>query len=106
MQIEAQPPKTEVRESADAPDQLDAFISYSRRDQAFVGGLREALQTTGRSVWVDEDAIPPGAPWRQELGTAIEACIAFVFVISPDSLDSTECRRELVRAVELARIVQ
>ena len=43
---------------------LAAFISYSHRDQAFVTALARALEAAEREIWVDEDDIPPGAPWR------------------------------------------
>src|SRR5215213_7658942 len=82
---------------------LDAFVSYSRRDQPFVVELKEALERRGRNVWIDADDIPPGAPWRRELGTGIEAADAFVFVISPDSVASPECAEELTRATELGK---
>ena len=82
---------------------LDAFVSYSRRDGAFVAQLKEALEARGRNVWIDADDIPAGAPWRQELGTGIEAADAFVFVISPDSVVSPECLQELTRATELGK---
>ncbi len=82
---------------------LDAFVSYSRRDGAFVAQLKEALEARGRNVWIDADDIPAGAPWRQELGTGIEAADAFVFVISPDSVVSPECLQELGRATELGK---
>src|SRR5215213_7468699 len=82
---------------------LDAFVSYSRRDQPFVVELKEALERRGRNVWIDADDIPPGAPWRRELGTGIEAADAFVFVISPDSIASAECSEELRRATELGK---
>ena len=76
---------------------LDAFISYSRRDAAFVIELKNALERRGRNVWIDADDIPPGAPWRRELGSGIEAADSFVFVISPDSLESVayESQRNL-----------
>jgi WD40 repeat protein len=82
---------------------LDAFVSYSRRDQDFVIGLKEALEQRGRNVWIDADDIPAGAPWRRELGTGIEAAGAFVFVISPDSIASPECAEELDRALALGK---
>jgi WD40 repeat protein len=82
---------------------LDAFVSYSRRDQSFVLGLKEALERRGRNVWIDADDIPPGAAWRRELGTGIEAADAFVFVISPNSVASPECAEELDRAVALGK---
>ena len=46
---------------------------------------------------------PPGAPWRKELGTAIEAALAFVCVLTPDWLQSQECQLEYQRAVTLGK---
>lgn len=83
--------------------ELDAFVSYARADSEFVLPLTENLQALGRSVWLDVDGIPPGAPWRHELGTAIEAAVAFVFVVSPRSVASDECLYELDRAAELGK---
>ena len=54
-------------------------------------------------MWVDEDNIPPGAPWRTELGTAIEAANAVVCCVSPAWLASEECQREYRRAIELGK---
>ena len=82
---------------------LDAFISYSHRDTEFVLGLKSALEAGGHVVWVDADDIPAGAPWREELGSGIEAADAFVFVISPESVASPECGKELSRALELGK---
>ena len=56
-----------------ADNGLDAFVSYSRRDQPFVIVLKEGLEQRGRNVWIDSDDIPAGTPWRRELGTGIEA---------------------------------
>ena len=54
-------------------------------------------------MWIDADDIPSGARWRQELGSAIEAANAFVFVITPASVASAECQTELSRAVEVGK---
>ena len=54
-------------------------------------------------MWIDADDIPSGARWRQELGSAIEAADAFVFVITPASVASAECQTELARAVEVGK---
>ena len=54
-------------------------------------------------MWVDTDDIPAGAPWRTELGTAIEAANAVVCCLSPAWLASEECRREYRRAAELGK---
>jgi WD40 repeat protein len=78
-------------------------VSYSRRDAAAVLAIVRAAEAGGRSLWVDADNIPPAAPWRTELGTAIEAADAVVCCLSPDWVRSTECRREYERAVELGK---
>jgi hypothetical protein len=47
---------------------------------------------------MDELDIAPASSWAADLQRAIEAADAFVFVISPDSLGSAECARELEHA--------
>src|SRR3954452_16645850 len=86
---------------SDTPASLDAFISYARADKSFVRPLTEALEQLGRGVWIDLDAIPAGARWSDELVTAIEAAVAFVFVVSPESVASKHCQREVDHAVAL-----
>ena len=66
-----------------APVVLDAFVSYARRDAPRVMEIVQAARARGRTLWVDSDDIPPGAPWRTELGTAIEAANAVVCCVSP-----------------------
>jgi hypothetical protein len=41
----------------------DIFISYSRRDSAFVHTLNDVLAERGRNIWVDWEDIPPSADW-------------------------------------------
>jgi WD40 repeat protein len=81
----------------------DVFISYSRRDKAFVLQLHEALQRRGRSAWVDWEGIPPSAEWMKEISGAIEASDAFIFVIGPDSVASAICAEEVAHAVSLSK---
>jgi len=78
----------------------DLFISYSRRDQPFVRRFAQALSDRGREVWVDWRDIPPTAPWMEEVRGAIAGADAFVFVISPDSVSSTVCRKEIEEAAD------
>ena len=77
------------------------FVSYSRRDRVFVSRLGEALEGAGKSVWVDLDDLHPASVWSAELQRAIEETDAFVFVISPDSVGSSECAKELEHAASL-----
>ena len=78
----------------------DIFISYSRKNRGFVRRLHDALGAQPRDIWVDWEDIPPIAEWPKEISAAIEAAQAFVFVISPDSVSSEICGKELAHAVE------
>ena len=78
----------------------DVFISYSRKDKDFVLDLQEALEERGRGTWVDWEDIPLTAKWLEEVYSGIESANTFAFVISPDSLVSEFCRRELDHAVK------
>ena len=96
---------------AQAPDagpagRYDAFISYARKDTAFaVERLSRSLGARGQEVWLDVEDIPGGAKWRDRVRRGIEACKAFVFVISPDSVSSTQCLDEIEDAVALNKLI-
>src|SRR5581483_4243635 len=76
------------------------FLSYSRKDQRFVRRLHDALGQRHRETWVDWEDIPLTAEWLTEVLRAIDAADAFVFVISPDSVVSPVCLKEVQHAVE------
>lgn len=80
---------------------MDAFVSYSHNDRDLVVALVASLEAAGVSVWLDESGIRSGARWEDELAGAIEDADAFVFVISPRSVASPECLRELNYALQL-----
>lgn len=73
----------------------DAFISYSRKDKTFTRKLVDSLQENGKSVWVDWENIPLTADWMQEIEAGIEEADNFVFIITPDSVKSEICLREI-----------
>ena len=75
------------------------FISYSRKDAAFVRRLHDALGEQDHETWVDWEGIAPTAEWMKEIVAAIDEATAFVFVMSPDSLASKVCLDELAHAV-------
>ncbi len=76
----------------------DIFISYSRKDSIFARKLVDALTAQGRNSWVDWEGIPYSADWWREICTGIDAADTFVFIISPNSLASMICNRELAYA--------
>jgi WD40 repeat protein len=74
------------------------FVSYSRRDKEFVRRLSDALAAQEREAWIDWKDIPLTAEWQQEILTNIEAADTFIFVISPASVASVNCRKEIDHA--------
>ena len=81
----------------------DVFISYSRKDAEFVAGLERALRARGKELWVDTDDIGPATKWREEIRLGVQASDGVIFVLSPDSLRSPECAKELAQALELKK---
>ncbi|MDJ0702319.1 MAG: CHASE2 domain-containing protein [Leptolyngbyaceae cyanobacterium MO_188.B28] len=78
----------------------DVFISYSRRDKEFVQTLHEALVKSKYETWVDWEDIPKTSLWWEEIKEGIEAAHTFVFVISPDSVNSKYCNQEIDHAAK------
>src|SRR5215217_2516769 len=76
------------------------FISYSREDKDFVRRLDQALAKRDRGTWVDLEDIRPTEEWLASVYAGIEGASAFVFVISPESVESKSCLQELAHAVE------
>ena len=78
----------------------DVFISYSRKNKSFVQKLFDAFEKEGKKAWVDWEGIPHGSEWWREIEVGIESSDSFIFVISPDSIASEICERELIHALE------
>src|SRR5512139_1141170 len=76
------------------------FISYSRRDLDFAGKIVQALAENKLDTWIDWKSIPKGEDWEQEIYRGIEEADAFLFLISPDSIVSEMCNREIDHAVK------
>jgi WD40 repeat protein len=80
----------------------DVFVSYSRRDSDFVRRLAESASERGKEVWLDTEGIADGEVFPEAIKRAIEGSDAFVFVITPSSVESAYCENE----VEYARDLQ
>jgi hypothetical protein len=79
-----------------------AFISHSRRDDAFVDWLTGMLRLRGVSYWRDQREIEVGDPVSVTIQTALNAVYCFVVVLSPDALQSTWVSAEIREAVALS----
>ncbi|MBT9315890.1 TIR domain-containing protein [Leptothoe spongobia] len=85
------------------PDQsIDVFISYSRADADFARQLNEELQVHGKTTWFDQESIAAGAAnFQAEIFNGIESADHFLFVISPNAIQSPYCAEEVEYAHSL-----
>src|SRR3954468_5889731 len=81
----------------------DVFISYSRSDTPFVGALADGLRLQGKDVWIDIEGIRDAEVFPEALSNAIGSSDGFVFVISPASVESLYCMREVGDAVDAGK---
>ena len=89
------------------PGRVDAFVSYRRlpADTAFVDRLQQALTARGKHVWVDRAEIEPASDWAARINRGIEGAKAFIFVITPESVVSRQCLRELEIAAAQRKLI-
>src|SRR5947207_13400350 len=76
----------------------DIFIPYARENRDFVHRLDESLKSQGRETWADWEGIRPTEEFMQAIYGAIAAADAFVFVLTPESVTSIICGREILHA--------
>jgi len=80
---------------------LEVFVSYSRKDSDFARRLNQELQMNGKTTWFDQDSIADGSDFQEEIYKGIEGSDNFLFVISPDAINSPYCADEVEYAANL-----
>ena len=79
---------------------FDAFISYGRADSiAFGRKLYERLREQGLNIWFDQNDIPLGVDFQNQIDDGIEKADNFLFIIAPHSINSPYCRKEIELAI-------
>jgi WD40 repeat protein len=73
---------------------LHAFISYSRRDAAFVDALERELRARGVQIWIDRRDLPVSVAWNEDIEYAISGALLFVVCSSPEWETSENCALE------------
>lgn len=73
------------------------FISYSHKDADYAHKLADKLQSNGFNVWIDA-RLDYGSQWPHEIQSRLDACDAFILVMSPRSFASEWVQSELQRA--------
>lgn len=88
---------------------MPVFISYSHQDGAFVDQLALGLVRGRANVWLDRWELRVGDSLLDRIQEAIGSAEALVVVLTPASVQSSWCRRELnaglMRELEEARVV-
>ncbi|MEM9927210.1 MAG: toll/interleukin-1 receptor domain-containing protein, partial [Cyanobacteria bacterium P01_D01_bin.50] len=80
---------------------FDAFISYGRPDSLeFATKLQADLNQQGFKIWFDFNDIPKGVDFQNQINDGIEKSSHFLFIISPHSVHSDYCRKEINLAVK------
>src|SRR6516162_10094626 len=77
------------------------FISYSRKDMAFVDRLETALKARGFEPLIDRTEIYAFEDWWQRIEGLIGRADTVVFVLSPDAVASTVSLKEIAYAASL-----
>ena len=70
------------------------FVSYSHDDRKDVHGEIRWLQDQGFKLWYDA-GISGGSEWSESIAQAVEGASRFIYFITPRSVNSENCRREL-----------
>src|ERR1700691_4056497 len=77
------------------------FISYSRKNMAFADRLEGALKTRGFEPLIDREEIYAFEDWWKRIEALIGRADTIVFVLSPDSVASEVCGKEVAHALAL-----
>lgn len=81
---------------------MKIFVSYARVDKPYCVRVIETMRA--HEVWYDQ-RLYAGQDWWKEILRRLEWCEAFLYLLSPDSVASLYCRRELELALRLKRPV-
>jgi formylglycine-generating enzyme required for sulfatase activity len=76
------------------------FISYARIDKPYCIQIVNTLD--GQEVWYDQ-RLYAGQHWWKEIMRRLDWCEVFVYLLSPESVTSEYCLKELDIAIKLGR---
>ncbi len=77
----------------------DIFLCHSYKDKGFVRKLVIDLKEVSVDAWFDEWELEPGDSLLDKIGTALEKSVYIGVVLSPHSITSRWCKKELNQAL-------
>lgn len=78
------------------------FISYARVDKPYCLQIVEMLDV--HEVWFDK-RLTVGQPWWEEICRQVGRCEGFVYLLSPESVESEYCNKEFEMAISSGKNV-
>lgn len=101
------PSEGRARQISESPEVGTApiFLSYSRKDRAFVDRLAHDLKVDGIAVWIDQSGIQAGKVWDVVVQGALDDASQVIVVLSPDSVMSRNVLDEVSSALDSGKNV-
>lgn len=81
---------------------MKLFISYARVDKTYCMEIVELLND--HEVWFDS-RLHVGKNWWHEILKKVDWCEGFIYLLSPDSVESSYCKREYDLAKNMGRMI-
>ena len=101
LSLDSVPPPSQVGQMTDF---FDAFISYGRIDsKAFATKLYNCLTQQGYQIWFDQNDIPLAVDFQEQINEGLAKCHNFLFIISPHSVNSPYCAKEIELAIKYSK---
>ena len=67
---------------------MKIFVSYASEQREIAERIYLKLVSAGHDVFFDRQDLPPGHPFDEKIKENIEACDLFVFLLTPDSIET------------------
>lgn len=96
-------PKFEVVRTEEPAEEFDVFLCHNADDKPMIRWVAERLRERGIRPWLDEDELPPGRSWQEELERQIERIKAAAVFVGPGGFgpwQNREMRAFLAEFVE------
>lgn len=74
---------------------MQIFLSYAREDSQIVYLTGECLKRNGYKVIIDKEVFEPGVNFHDQIEQEIKRSDGFIFFLTPNSLKSPYCEKEL-----------
>ena len=77
----------------------EVFLSHSNLNRAIADQVANVLRNNTVPVWYSHVNIIGARQWHDEIGNALNRCDWFIVLLSPESVQSTWVKRELLFAL-------